>query len=181
MQPEEIASWARSGKKKRLWRPDTTTVAVDHGRKAVEQLLPHRDPFLFVDRITAIDLDQGAIAGMRRIDPKDPLFVGHFPGHPIYPGVLQLETMGQLGICLASFAARKSTAVGPDVQPTDVRALKIHYAIFVSELGPGDEVEILATLIESDEYGAICAGQLLKSGAVVAFALMEVHLPHAAA
>lgn len=176
MQADELSALLRAGKKRPLWTTGPATRAADLGRNAVERLLPHRDPFLFVERITAIDLDQETIAGRRRIDPGDPLFAGHFPGAPLYPGVLQLETMGQLGICLASFASRKSHDVPPDAVPANVRALKIHGAVFLAEVLPGDELTILAKLVESDGYGAICAGQLLKGDTITAFAVMEVYL-----
>jgi 3-hydroxymyristoyl/3-hydroxydecanoyl-(acyl carrier protein) dehydratase len=176
VEAEDTAALLRSGKKRRLWTPSATTRAVDHGRAEIERLLPHRDPFLFVERITAIDLEQKAIEGTRRIDPKDPIFKGHFPSYPIYPGVLELETMGQLGICLASFFARSAYDVPPDAVPQNVRALKIHTAMFLTEVLPGDDVTILATLVENDGYGAICAGQLLKGDTISAFAVMEVYL-----
>lgn len=176
MLPEQLAALSRAGKKRRIWTPGPATRRVEHGRAAIERLLPHRDPFLFVEQITAIDLEAQAIEGRRRIDPRDPIFVGHFPGAPIYPGVLQLETMGQLGICLAHFAARGSHELAPDAAPANVRALKIHTAIFVAEVLPKDELTILATLVESDGYGAICQGQLIKGDTVAAFAVMEVLL-----
>lgn len=176
MEAEQLASLTRAAKKRPLWTPGAETREVDLGRAAVERLLPHRDPFLFVERITAVDLSVPALAGKRRIDPADPVFVGHFPGAPVYPGVLQIETMGQLGICLAHFAAKKTYEVAPDATPADVRALKIHTALFLAEVSPGDELTILASLLESDGYGAICAGQLLKGGTVAAFAVMEVYL-----
>jgi 3-hydroxymyristoyl/3-hydroxydecanoyl-(acyl carrier protein) dehydratase len=165
--PEELSALTRAGKKRRLWTPGSSTVTVDYGREVVERLLPHRAPMLFVDRITAIDRSVPGIAGTRRIDPKDPVFEGHFPGFPIYPGVLELETMGQLGICLAHFAARGSDVVAADAKPANVRALKIHTALFLA---------ILATLLDANDQTAICAGQLLKGEAVTAFAVMEVYL-----
>jgi 3-hydroxymyristoyl/3-hydroxydecanoyl-(acyl carrier protein) dehydratase len=174
--PEELSALTRAGKKRRLWTPGSSTVTVDYGREVVERLLPHRAPMLFVDRITAIDRSVPGIAGTRRIDPKDPVFEGHFPGFPIYPGVLELETMGQLGICLAHFAARGSDVVAADAKPANVRALKIHTALFLAEVLPGDELTILATLLDANDQTAICAGQLLKGEAVTAFAVMEVYL-----
>ena len=176
MEADQLASLTRAAKKRPIWTPGPDTREVDLGRAAVEKLLPHRDPFLFVERITAIDLAVPGIAGKRRIDPADPLFAGHFPGAPIYPGVLQIETMGQLGICLAHFAVKKSHEVAADTTPAPVRALKIHTALFLTEVLPGDELTILASLLESDGYGAICAGQLLKGGVPACFAVMEVYL-----
>jgi 3-hydroxymyristoyl/3-hydroxydecanoyl-(acyl carrier protein) dehydratase len=84
--------------------------------------------------------------------------------------------MGQLGICLAHFAAKKTHEVSPGTTPPPIRALKIHTALFLSEVLPGDELTILASLLESDGYGAVCAGQILKSGAPACFAVMEVYL-----
>ena len=175
MDPLELAALTRVGKKKRLWSPGPTTRSVDFGHDTVHRLVPHRAPFLFVDRITEVDLERRTITGRRRIDPADPLFVGHFPGAPIYPGVLQLETMGQLAICLASMLECGRVEPPADAVPPNIRALKIHTAIFPAEVLPGDELEILAQVVVEDEFGAICSGQLLKGDAVTAFAVMEVH------
>jgi 3-hydroxyacyl-[acyl-carrier-protein] dehydratase len=168
VQPEAVV---RASRKKALWEPRPSTNAVQLQRLDIERLLPHRAPFLFVDCIDAIDLEQAAIRGRRTIIPEDPAFLGHFPGQPIYPGVLQIETMGQLGVCLAALMRQHEA-------PADVRALRIHHALFQMEVRPGDELTILAQLLESDDYTAICAGQLLKpDGSVTALAVMEVYFP----
>jgi 3-hydroxyacyl-[acyl-carrier-protein] dehydratase len=166
MQPETLV---RAFRKKPLWQPRETTRELQIGRSGIERLLPHREPFLFVDSIESIDREQAAIRGTRTIDARDPVFKGHFPGQPIYPGVLQIEMMGQLGVCLAALIRCQETSVG-------VRALKVHHALFQSEVRPGDSLSILARLVEADDYTAICAGQLLKSdGSVTALAVMEVY------
>jgi beta-hydroxyacyl-ACP dehydratase FabZ len=63
------------------------------------QVLPHRYPFLLVDRIVEVD---GAtrIVGIKNVTINEPYFQGHFPGHPIMPGVLIVEAMAQVGGCL---------------------------------------------------------------------------------
>ena len=90
----------KSGRRRPFFTPGETTRTVSIGRADIERLVPHRDPFLLVDEITALDLDEKAALGKRVIDPADPILKGHFPGEPIYPGFLMLEMMGQCGLCL---------------------------------------------------------------------------------
>ena len=78
MQPDAV----RHGRKRPLVEPGPATIGVCLGRSAIEHILPHRDPFLFIDTITAVDLQQRAVWARRRIVPDDPVFVGHFPEHP---------------------------------------------------------------------------------------------------
>ena len=174
MELEDIEAMARTGRKRLLFEPSAGQ-AVDLGRDEVEKLLPHREPFLFVDRITALDPATAAIAGSRRIDPADPLFRGHFPQEPIYPGVLQLEIMGQLALCLLGLLE-----TGPaENRAQRARAYKIHHAVFLAPIRPGDALAVLGKLVESDDYTALCAGQIVKGGAICAFALMEVYFVEA--
>jgi 3-hydroxymyristoyl/3-hydroxydecanoyl-(acyl carrier protein) dehydratase len=178
MEPDELNALVRAGRKRRLFEP-APDQAVDLGRSAIEKLLQHRDPFLFVDAITAVDRDGQAIAGKRRIDPEDPLFRGHFPEEPIYPGVLQLEIMGQLGLCLMGLLKTGQAAGVPEDRPRQARALKIHHAIFMAAVRPGDELTVLAKVIESDDTLAVCAGQIVKGDTIYAFAVMEVYFVEA--
>ena len=69
------------------------------------ELLPHRYPFLMVDRIVDIDRDESA-RGLKNVSFNEPHFQGHFPGHPVMPGVLILEGMAQTAgaICIANAA-----------------------------------------------------------------------------
>ncbi len=62
----------------------------------IKKILPHRDPFLFVDKITEIEQDK-RIVGIKKITGNEEFFKGHFPGNPIMPGVLMIEALAQLG------------------------------------------------------------------------------------
>ena len=66
------------------------------------KLIPHRHPFLLIDKITDIKLNEG-ITGIKAISFNEPYFPGHFPEHPVMPGVLILEGMAQTAACLVSY------------------------------------------------------------------------------
>jgi 3-hydroxyacyl-[acyl-carrier-protein] dehydratase len=65
--------------------------------KDLESILPHRYPFLLVDRILEINLEENEILGVKNVTVNEPFFQGHFPGAPIMPGVLILEALAQTG------------------------------------------------------------------------------------
>lgn len=62
---------------------------------AIQEFLPHRYPFLLVDKIT--EMSEKHIIGIKNVTINEPFFQGHFPGNPVMPGVLQLEAMAQVG------------------------------------------------------------------------------------
>ena len=68
--------------------------------KGIMQILPHRFPFLLVDRIIALEKGK-SITGLKNVSMNEPFFQGHFPGEPVMPGVLILEGMAQVGSILA--------------------------------------------------------------------------------
>lgn len=70
----------------------------------IREILPHREPFLFVDRVMSVEVDRKIVA-QRDLDPAEPHFAGHFPGRPIMPGVLITEALAQTSGLLLAFSA----------------------------------------------------------------------------
>ncbi len=99
----------------------------------VLQMLPHRYPFLMVDRVIDIRGDEFGI-GIKNVSINEPHFQGHFPGNPVFPGVLMIEGMAQTAGVLC-IAATSST------QPKSVFFLTIDNAKFRKPVFPGDTIE----------------------------------------
>ena len=99
----------------------------------VLQALPHRYPFLMVDRIRDINGDESGV-GIKNVTFNEPHFQGHFPGHPVMPGVLLIEGMAQTAGALCVLASRSA---GPKL----VYFMTIDKAKFRKPVVPGDTVE----------------------------------------
>jgi 3-hydroxyacyl-[acyl-carrier-protein] dehydratase len=98
----------------------------------VLKMLPHRYPFLMVDRVVDIQGDESGI-GIKNVTINEPQFQGHFPGNPVFPGVLMIEGMAQTAgvLCIAATGA----------QPKLVFFLTIDKAKFRKPVRPGDTIE----------------------------------------
>lgn len=133
---------------------------VDFGRDEIFKILPNREPFVFLDRITGVDLQEQAIVGARRVDPLDPIFRGHFPQNPVYPGVLQLEMIAELFCCLYYFVS-KNTCEVDDSGPVQLVATRMHDCLLQRGLFPGDEATVITKVLELTELTFTGIGQLI--------------------
>ena len=166
----------RRHRKRLLADPGELPVRLAEDSEAICRIIPHRPPFLLVDRLTGLDPAEAVICGVRGIDPEDPVFAGHFPGAPLYPGVLQVEMLGQLGLCLHYFLTTGSRRIGRDAEPVQVRATRIVGAHFLAPVEPGVEVTLLARKLEADEFFATMIGQVICDGTVSCVSVGEVVL-----
>ena len=126
---KRIKERIREEEKNPVMRFDLTKTVYDINQ--IEKILPHRYPFLLVDRIVA--MDKATITGIKNITLNEPQFTGHFPGNPVMPGVLQVEAMAQVG---GIFALSQV----PDPENYTTYFLKIDGVRFKRKVIPGDTI-----------------------------------------
>jgi 3-hydroxyacyl-[acyl-carrier-protein] dehydratase len=131
--------------------PAATTTSVLLTTSQIEQLIPHRWPFLLVDRIVAEDRERGYIRGEKAVAATEWYFQGHFPGLPVMPGVLQVEALAQtmavyvartegFGSRMGLFAAIDEVRFKRIVQPGDRLSLEITMEKLGRRMGRGRAV-----------------------------------------
>lgn len=101
---------------------------------AIERVIPHRFPFLMIDRV--VELSDDKVIAIKNVSANEPYFAGHFPGHPIMPGVLQVEAMAQAGAVLAL-----NQLADPGEKPL-VFFMGIDKVKFRKPVVPGDQLRI---------------------------------------
>ena len=127
----------------------------------IQKLLPHRYPFLLVDRVVSIDPGK-ALRAYKNVTVNEPFFEGHFPGHPVMPGVLVLEALAQASAILAY----RSTGFDPSQKVTYLMA--IDGAKFRKPTVPGDRLDLEVEVVRFKGAIMKTRGVAKVDGAVVA-------------
>ncbi len=98
----------------------------------IQELLPHRYPFLLVDRVLELDHETRRIVAQKNVSINEPFFQGHFPGRPVMPGVLIIEALAQAGGIMTQLS------LGRDAQSKLFYMVKVDNARFNKQVVPGD-------------------------------------------
>ncbi|MGJ1206119.1 bifunctional UDP-3-O-[3-hydroxymyristoyl] N-acetylglucosamine deacetylase/3-hydroxyacyl-ACP dehydratase [Sphingobacterium lactis] len=125
----------------KVYDPNTPPV---YDTVQIMNILPHRQPFLMIDKI--LELSETHVVGLKNVTMNEDLFMGHFPGAPLFPGVLQIEAMAQTGGILVLNTV-------PDPENWLTLFLKIENARFKNQVVPGDTVIFSCDLIEPIRRG----------------------------
>lgn len=125
----------RSRKNVKVYNPN---VKPYYDTVQIMNILPHRPPFLMIDKI--LELTQEYVVGVKNVTMNEDFFVGHFPGAPVFPGVLQIEAMAQTGGILVLNTV-------PDPENYLTLFLKIENARFKAQVNPGDTLIFRCDLI----------------------------------
>ena len=131
----------RNKKNVKVYNPNMPPV---YDTVQIMKILPHRQPFLMIDKI--LELSETHVVGLKNVTMNEDLFMGHFPGAPWFPGVLQIEAMAQTGGILVLNTV-------PDPENYLTLFLKIENARFKNQVTPGDTVIFTCELIEPIRRG----------------------------
>ena len=135
----------------------------------IQEILPHRYPLLLVDRITDMELKK-SIKGFKNISISEPAFQGHFPGHPIYPGVLILEGMAQCGGVLA---LKSSDMTDEEMKNKVIYFMSIDKAKLRNPVRPGDRLDYELEVVRMKSSLMTLVGKAYVDGKLTAEAELK--------
>ncbi len=134
-------------------------------RSEIEKILPHREPFLFLDDILRLDLEEGLIAARYDLDRGQVFLAGHFPNDPLWPGIFQIEALNQAG----GIVFNRRHDVDDSGVLTNVLAAR-----FMSKVVPRADVYVIVRVLEFGQmYDAI--GQTIQNGKLCSAAATRIY------
>jgi 3-hydroxyacyl-[acyl-carrier-protein] dehydratase len=161
-------------RKKLLSDCSTSLISCDYGLDDIKKIIPHREPFLLIDHISGIDLANEIICGSKNCPADDPVFAGHFPGFPAYPGTLQAEAAGQMGICLCYFLTERTTTIPSQQKTLRIRATKLLGAHFLEPVVPGSLMKLVSRRLQADAYFETYIGQVIVDQKICSIGIGEI-------
>ncbi len=138
------------------------------GIEKIREILPHRYPFMLIDRVTEINESEGLVKGYKNVTVNESIFQGHFPNEPVFPGVLMLEAMAQLGaiLILKRFPPEKRMAYFTGIDKARFKRVVI----------PGDRLDIEVKLIRERHPFVQMEGTVKVDGELAASAVLMAAL-----
>jgi len=133
-------------------------------RSEIETLIPHRPPFLWIDRVEELEPGVRCVA-VKFVDPASPIFSGHFPARPILPGVLLIEAVAQTACVMLGSSASQTAgkALGAMALLAAVNRFK-----FLKPVTPGQELRVETTKLTEAGQLVCIAGTVRVAGEIVA-------------
>ncbi len=127
--------------------------------EAIREILPHRYPFLLVDRVTGINAD-GVIKGYKNVSINEPVFTGHFPEKAVFPGVLIMEALAQLGavMILRRYPKEKRMAFFAGIDKARFKRIVL----------PGDRLDMEVALVRDRGSFVVMHGKAFVDGQLAA-------------
>ncbi len=138
--------------------------------KKIMEYLPHRYPFLLVDRIIGIEEDNTKIIAIKNVTINEPFFQGHFPGNPIMPGVLIMEAMAQVGGLLVLYISDKNT------ENKLIYFISLDKVKFRNPVIPGDQIKFEIKLLRPGSKVAQFEGKAYVEDKLVAEGILTAML-----
>lgn len=139
-------------------------IAYPCGKETVEAVLPHRDPFVWVSRVMSCEPGVSVVAELD-VDPSLPLFEGHFPEHPVLPGVILMEALAQAASFCVLLDGDRAGSIG--------FLTGIDKAKFRRQVKPGDTVVLDARIVKSSSRMCVAEVKATVDGEVAASAVQK--------
>lgn len=177
MNCEEKEALINSLKRDQLLMPEQGTSFLNFSIEDIYKIIPHRPPFALITTLVAVNLKEAIIEVTSTIHASDPIFAGHFPGAPVYPGVMQIEAMGQAGLCLSYFVKNNTLEVNERSRPVKGLFTRVHSAGFNKGVMPGDILTIRVKSIEDDDFMGLMSAQVIINGDIYSHSILEVYYP----